>query len=140
MKKLLLILLCLPLLFSTCKKEEDGQTSNTNSTSIIGTWSGQLTQIGFGDYPVEMIINNLVVGENSGNTNYASIPCSGELTLLSNTDSLHVFSEMISSGLCDSGEIELYKLSEDSIQFNWYYPNSTNLESNGILTRVTTGN
>ena len=139
MKKLLYTLLAVSIIFSACKKEEDEPTNN-NSNSIIGTWSGQLTQAGFGDYPVEMIINNLVIGENSGNTNYASIPCSGELIFLSITDSLHVFSEMISSGFCSSGEIELYKLSEDSIQFNWYYPNSTNLESNGILTRVETGN
>ena len=36
MKKLLLILLCLPMLFSTCKKEEVSQ--NTNG-SIIGLWN-----------------------------------------------------------------------------------------------------
>ena len=35
MKKLLLILLCLPLLFTTCKKEEP---TNNSSASIVGTW------------------------------------------------------------------------------------------------------
>ena len=40
MKKLLLILLCLPLLFSTCKKEEE---DNPNSP-FIGYWSGYYYQ------------------------------------------------------------------------------------------------
>ena len=37
MKKLLLILLCLPLLFTTCKKEEEDNSPTT--VSIIGTWN-----------------------------------------------------------------------------------------------------
>ena len=40
MKKLLLILLCLPLLFTTCKKEEE---ENPNSP-FIGYWSGSYYQ------------------------------------------------------------------------------------------------
>ena len=39
MKKLLLILLCLPLLFSSCKKEDEEPTNNTNSSPIIGSWN-----------------------------------------------------------------------------------------------------
>ena len=42
MKKLLLILLCLPLLFSTCKKEDEEPTNNnTNITvqNIVGVWN-----------------------------------------------------------------------------------------------------
>ena len=52
MKKLLLILLCLPLLFTTCKKEEDNPNSNS---PFIGYWSGKYyeedstTQIGIWD-------------------------------------------------------------------------------------------
>ena len=37
MKKLLFILLCLPLLFSSCKDEEP--INNTNSSPIIGSWN-----------------------------------------------------------------------------------------------------
>jgi len=44
MKKLLYLLICLPLIFSSCKKEDDspnsgsnGSTNNT-SASILGTW------------------------------------------------------------------------------------------------------
>ena len=37
MKKLLLILLCLPLLFTTCKKEEEDNFPTT--VSIIGGWN-----------------------------------------------------------------------------------------------------
>ena len=42
MKKILYILICLPLIFSSCKKEDDspnsGSTNNT-SASILGTWN-----------------------------------------------------------------------------------------------------
>lgn len=38
MKRLLLILLCLPLLFSSCKKEDEEPTNNS-SPSIIGAWT-----------------------------------------------------------------------------------------------------
>jgi len=43
MKKLLYILICLPLIFSSCKKEDDspnsGSTNNTSgSGSIVGSW------------------------------------------------------------------------------------------------------
>ena len=41
MKKLLYLLICLPLIFSSCKKEDDspnsGSTNNT-SASIVGSW------------------------------------------------------------------------------------------------------
>ena len=39
MRKQLLILLCLPLLFSSCKKEDEEPTNNTNSASIFGSWN-----------------------------------------------------------------------------------------------------
>ena len=38
MKKLLLILLCLPLLFSTCKKEEENNTPPTSLPEIRAQW------------------------------------------------------------------------------------------------------
>tara|TARA_B100001093_G_scaffold508406_1_gene570544 strand:+ start:2549 stop:3025 length:477 start_codon:yes stop_codon:yes gene_type:complete len=41
MKKLLIILLCLPLLFNSCKKDDDGVNENINNTSpsIVGYWN-----------------------------------------------------------------------------------------------------
>tara|TARA_B110001469_G_scaffold99518_1_gene96514 strand:+ start:499 stop:936 length:438 start_codon:yes stop_codon:yes gene_type:complete len=43
LKKLLLILLCLPLLFSTCKKEEEEEPTNNNTNitvqNIVGVWN-----------------------------------------------------------------------------------------------------
>ena len=38
MKKILYLSLCLPLMFSSCKKEEK-ETNNNNSSSIIGYWT-----------------------------------------------------------------------------------------------------
>ena len=40
MKKLLLILFIIPLIFNSCKKEDDSPNSGSNNTSgsILGTW------------------------------------------------------------------------------------------------------
>ena len=59
MKKLLLILLCLPLLFTTCKKEEEeinpdspfigywsGKYYEQDSTTQIGIWDGNISSSG----------------------------------------------------------------------------------------------
>ena len=104
--------------------------------TLIGTWNGELIQTGFEPYAINLSITNLVIGESSGLTNYPSLPCLGEHTFIENTNEIHVFSEIILSGDCVSGEMEIYKLSEDTIQLNWRYPNSTNIESYGVLTRA----
>jgi len=56
MKKLLLILLCLPLLFTTCKKEEEVSPTNANNTgnntsSIIGKWNANYYTYDFYETP-----------------------------------------------------------------------------------------
>ena len=40
MKKLLYLLICLPLIYSSCKKEDDSPSGSTNNTSgsIVGSW------------------------------------------------------------------------------------------------------
>ena len=54
MKKLLVIFICLPLIFTACKKEDEEEESNPNSP-FIGYWSGKYyeqdstTQIGVWD-------------------------------------------------------------------------------------------
>jgi len=59
MKKIFLILFCLPLLFSTCKKEEEVVNNNNNNnvnnqSSIVGKiWSGYVPE-GFGDKIFEL--------------------------------------------------------------------------------------
>jgi hypothetical protein len=56
MKKIFLILFCLPLLFSTCKKEEEVVNNNNvnNQSSIVGKiWAGYVPE-GFGDKIFEL--------------------------------------------------------------------------------------
>ena len=60
MKKLLLILLCLPLLFATCKKED---TDDNTSFSVIGTWDfvsvNLIATVGYyTNYPAGKVITN----------------------------------------------------------------------------------
>ena len=86
MKKLLIILLCLPLLFTTCKKEEE---VNPNSP-FIGYWSGKYyeqdsaTQIGVWD---------------------GNISSSGEITgsaLSAETGTVALIGTVINSGIFDA--------------------------------------
>ena len=108
--------------------------------TLIGTWSGPVTQAGFPPYTTNMTINNLVIGQASGQTDYPTLPCTGTNIFLSNSGSLHEFSETIISGAgCINGRVEINKLSANTIQFNWYLINSTIVASSGILTRSTTG-
>ena len=68
MKKLLLILLCLPLLFTTCKKEDNQPISSTNNSgTIIGKWhliemDFKLTDGYFTNYPNGKVIETIDSG------------------------------------------------------------------------------
>jgi len=107
--------------------------------TLIGTWSGIVQQSGFPDYSTVMTIDTLVIGQASGETDYPTLPCTGANIFLSNTDSLHVFSETTNSGICSDGRSEIFKLAEDTIMFNWYYVGGSTVEASGILTRLITG-
>ena len=63
MKKILLIVLCIPLIFSSCEKEDDTPNSNSNSNNPIGNTSNGTTGYLFDNY-----YNMLYKTTNSGNT------------------------------------------------------------------------
>jgi len=66
MKKLLLILLCLPLLFTTCKKEEE----ENPSSPFVGYWSGNYS----GDYDGHWNANISSAGEINGEAYSVDLP------------------------------------------------------------------
>ena len=68
MKKLLLILLCLPLLFSTCKKEDEEPTTNNNGNN------GD-TFLSINDGSVWTLNTNKTYRESSSISNYGAIYC-----------------------------------------------------------------
>ena len=108
--------------------------------TLIGNWSGTVTQGANWTYPANMTINNLVIGQPSGQTDYPTFPCAGSNVFLSNTGNIHVFSETIigGTGVCANGQVDIYKLSENSIQWDWYDTIFGEVVS-GILTRSTSG-
>ena len=68
MKKLLLILLCLPLLFTTCKKEDEEPTTPTMQSVIVGKkWEGNTPNNG----------NTIFELNNNGNLNLYDIDICG---------------------------------------------------------------
>ena len=103
MKKLLLILLCLPILFSTCKKEDEG-TIYRSSSPIIGAWT----------------INSFIL---ESDTNTTIVPSSepGVGLFGGPTDM-----EFISSGI-------LYQTIEGSIDTNKWVIIGDSLYINGIV-------
>ena len=69
MKKLLLILLCLPLLFTTCKKEEDNTPTNNTGNNNTGNNS---TQTYIPDDNFEAYLENNGMGNGISNDNYVT--------------------------------------------------------------------
>jgi hypothetical protein len=108
--------------------------------SLIGSWSGEVIQPGFPTYLANMTINDLVIGEMSGQTDYPTLPCSGSNALVDNIGIVHVFSETITSspGVCIDGQIEIYKIATDSIHYTWLDTAGTAFVT-GVLIRSTTG-
>lgn len=104
--------------------------------SLIGEWHGVVEQPGFGTFDTEMRIDSLVVNVNSGDTEYPSLSCGGDNVFLEEISSVHFFSETITFGNCIDGIIQIYKLSADTIQYDWYYANG-DLGAFGQLARYT---
>ena len=80
MKKILYILICLPLIFSSCKKEDDspnsGSSGSTNNTSasIIGTWeSTSSTQTSTSGYLDPIQGTEIITSTETTSTNYPTI-------------------------------------------------------------------
>ena len=72
MKKLLLILLCLPLLFTTCKKEDDNQpTGNTTTSNTSTGTTGYLCQYGTVYKTTDSGVSWTTQGGAGGNQNFS---------------------------------------------------------------------
>ena len=109
-------LLALPplFLFGCPPTDDDDSAVGTDDDSAddddrTGSWSGDLTQHGFGAYAVEFTIPAMVPGAAAGTSNYSrshvvetspaeAFPCGGDLTCGSMKAGVHALDEVTSSG------------------------------------------
>ena len=83
MKKLLLILLCVPLLFTTCKKDCDCPANTNNNSSepsslIVGLWD--IVKYEYSD-SLDMVAGTITYTAFPGDSNFWYHPTVGEITL-----------------------------------------------------------
>ena len=104
---------------------------------FIGEWCGVVEQVGFGTYETVMHIDSLVLNTQSGFTEYPPLECEGDNIFLEVVDTILVFSETITTpgSTCVDGIVEIYKIHEDTIQWNWYFENDTEPTTFGQLAR-----
>jgi hypothetical protein len=69
------------------------------NSSIVGNWSGQLTQIG-SQTPYKF---ELVIGPRGAETTYPDLDCTGKLTRVGASKSYAFFVEIITKGAVDKG-------------------------------------
>ena len=77
MKKLLLILLCLPFLFTSCEKDEE--TKNITTSPFIGYWSGNYSGDESGSWNGNISADGICVGE-ATTEDFGLISLTGEVT------------------------------------------------------------
>lgn len=96
------------------------QQTGPEPSAVHGEWRGTVTQRGYGDYPVEMIVEGLERGEAAGVVNYHSLDCSAELTYEGRGEETYIFSERKTKGRCLEGRIEVRPLDGNELEWNWY--------------------
>ena len=103
MKKLLLILLCLPLLFTTCKKEDE----DSDNSPFVGLWSGT--------YAGDTTLSNDSANDASGIWN-ATISSNGEIN--GTSSSVDVPDGILLTGTVTNGGDFNATIGEDSLAIN----------------------
>jgi hypothetical protein len=136
MKKNYLFLFVIMLAFS-CNTNDDSRTEKGQLNGKLGVWEGVGTQPGF-SWTIKITLDS-----NKQLIEYPSLVCGGFLTLISKTETQLLFRETITlnTEVClDQGFVELIETSETTMDYNYFYPNSTNekgeLGAFGSVTKV----
>ena len=93
--------------------------------TIKGYYSGINKQEIGQEYPVEILIDNLIEGKIAGAINYNTLKCNGSLIFIGNTfDKRYFFQEAITENLTNcvyNGTVVLQILNDNQVVFYWYY-------------------
>ena len=106
--------------------------SNAQSSSPFdGVWTGQ------GYQPNSSWSIKLTIKNNSAYIEYPSLQCSGNCTIIKQSENELLLEEKIANGTgrcADGGTIQLKKISDDIFSFNWSFSNG-DLGASGTLRR-----
>ena len=122
-----------------CQAVSETLQSVTDPGEVGGEWRGNVTQRGYGDYPVEITIISLNRGRSSGTTNYPSLNCGGEIFYEGRGENTYIFVERKTErrGSCAAeGRIEVRAISSNRLNWDWYRPNAQGMPlASGTLSR-----
>tara|TARA_R110000823_G_scaffold195427_2_gene326722 strand:+ start:551 stop:1027 length:477 start_codon:yes stop_codon:yes gene_type:complete len=128
MKKLLLILLCLPLLFSTCKKEDEESPNYGSSNSACGNVTVTIDGVNRDYNPIETSCNSGGITEFNGSIIGISLAFNSFCTSMA-SDYMIVYSDIngsyITDNGCGSGSSSIFYLNATCDITNVNYSNST---------------
>ncbi len=120
------ILLILTICLMSCTNADDtASVQETDSgllSSKFGIWEG------VGQQPGISWTIKITLGPDEQLIEYPSLECGGFLTLLEETENALLFRETITfNSICaDQGFIELIETSNNSLDYNYYFPNIDN--------------
>ena len=128
MKKLLLILLCLPLLFSTCKKEDEEYLNYGSSNSACGSVTVNIDGVNRDYNPIETSCNSGGITEFNGSIIGISLAFNSFCTSMA-SDYMIVYSDIngsyITDNGCGSGSSSIFYFNATCDITNVNYSNST---------------
>lgn len=109
-----LLLVCLLMLSAALSAQ---------SSNLIDTWRGEVTQDDGKTYSLVMKIERLELQGYAGTATYSgSVNCTGLLTFRRQRAGLYEFDETINGGSsnCVNGRVELYVTNDGLVQWEWY--------------------
>jgi hypothetical protein len=140
MKKLLLILLCLPLLFSSCSKEDCNCPTNTNnnnnssepSSLIVGLWD--VIQYDWSD-SLDMVNGLITFSSFPGDSDFWENP-GGSMKLDFREDGMVYSSSYDGSGTPIDIEDDEYGVTGNALYYKGYWLISSISNTNMIITKT----
>ena len=120
----LLLTVIITLCATSCTTSDDNPAMTSENVSelasIYGVWEGE------GQQPGLSWTIKITVGPEAQRIEYPSLECGGTLTLLQASEGNFLFRETITfnSFCADQGFIELLKTSENTLEYNYYFPNA----------------
>ncbi len=101
---------------------------------LNGEWNGNVKQLGYGSYLVDLHLFDMTKGKRCGSINYPSFKCLGILTFVKKQNNEFILKETIVSGKClDSGIIHIKKLNNETISWAWFNSQNGKKGASGIL-------
>ena len=108
-------------------QSSDNQEEFSGQTQVeVGSWQGNVTQPGYGAYPVTATLNNLSIGNKAGTFMFPTLGCSGSLMLLEIQGGVFIFQGNLEHGkdrCLDGVQVKMKQIRPGQQFWEWYYPN-----------------